>query len=341
MSYNYMVRLKPVDCYYFGGETTLGEGEAQNYYVRSNRLPQVSALVGIIRYEILRQHGLLSYDPTQAGTLEKVEQLIGSQGFSMDKGPETFGIIQKLSPLFVENQAEGRFYTPLPLDDGMKVNLPDAVCSFSASSTKALPAELEGYDPKKYDNYQYWVSGDGDKLAENKIFYSREQVGITKNGKAEDEKDAFFKLILMGLDDAFNFAFQLETSEPIAEVRQGLCALGGNRSIFRMDVTTLDEQKEPEDFCTYFRSLKREGRLLLLGDAYLTDQERDELPFFWGESTCNRYIVTPHNTGHHWKKPAKTAKLYYLLARGGVIYGAQRGQLQSSRLCNVGLNIFI
>lgn len=100
MNYRYMVRLKPIDCYYFGGETTLGEGKAQNYYVKSNRLPQVSALVGIIRYEILRQNGLLSYDPEQGGMLKQVEQLVGPQGFSMGDGSNAFGIIRKLSPLF-------------------------------------------------------------------------------------------------------------------------------------------------------------------------------------------------------------------------------------------------
>lgn len=339
MSYTYMVRLKPIDGYYFGGEKTLGEGDAQNYYVKSNRLPQVSALVGIIRYEILRQNGLLSYDSGKEETLEKVKRLIGRQGFSMDEGgPETFGIIKKLSPLFVENRQEGQFYTPLPLDDGVEVSLLEEKCSFSPTSTQALVTDLEGYDPKTYNNYRYWVSGNGHKLCEDEIFYTREQVGITKNGKPENEKDAFFKLVLMGLNEAFNFAFQLETSERMDEVRQGLCTLGGNRSIFRMDLT---KQEEAIDFCTYFQKLKREGRLLLLGDAYLKDEERDQLPFFWGTSTCNRYIVTKHDKAHHWRKPDKTEKLYHLLARGGVIYNVSAESIQSSRLNNVGLNIFI
>lgn len=339
MSYTYMVRLKPIDAYYFGGEKTLGEGDAQNYYVKSNRLPQVSALVGLIRYEVLRQNNLLSYDPKQKDKLKEVERLIGRQGFSMDEdGPETFGIIRKLSPLFVENRQERRFYTPLPLDDGVKVSLLEEKCSFSATSTQALVTDLEGYDPKTYGNYRYWVSGDGHKLDADEIFYTREQVGITKNGKPENEKDAFFKLVLMGLNEAFNFAFLLETSERIGEVSRGLCALGGNRSIFRMDLTKLEK---PFDFCEYFQGLKREGRLLLLGDAYLTDEERDQLPFFWGTSTCNRYIVTKHDQAHHWRKPDKTEKLYHLLARGGVIYNASAESLQSSRLNNVGLNIFI
>lgn len=342
MNYKYMVRLKPIDCYYFGGETTLGEGNAQNYYVESNRLPQVSALVGIIRYEILRQHGLLSYNPEQEKTLKEVKRLIGCQGFSMDNAQTTFGIIQKLSPLFVENRAEGKFYTPMPLDDGLEIQLrPEVNCSFSATARQAMAVDITGYDAKGYKNYKYWVSGNGHKLDEHEIFYTREQVGITKNGRMKNEKDAYFKIILMGLNEAYNFAFLLETDEPIEEVRQGLCALGGNRSMFRMDLTKLDKQKEPDNFCDYFQNLKREGRLLLLGDAYLTDEQRDALPFYWGTSLHNRYIVTPHDQKHHWRKPQKTSKLYYLLARGGVIYHASQDTLQPPHLNSVGLNIFI
>ncbi len=342
MSYKYMVRLKPIGCYYFGGETTLGEGTAQNYYVKSNLLPQVSALVGIIRYEILRQNRLLSYDINQKDTLAQVKRLIGSRGFCMGDSSKTFGIIQRLSPLFIENQAEGEFYTPLPLDYGLEIQLRSEVnCSFSAYANNAKVADIIGYNAKDYDNYTYWISGNGNKLRTDELFYTKEQVGITKNGRAENDKDAFFKMILIGLNDAYNFAFILETSEPVAEVRQGVCALGGNRSMFQMNLTALDVHKEPSDFCDYFQSLKKKGRLLLLGDAYLTDKQRDALPFFWANSICNRYIVTLHDQGHNWRKPLKTQKLYHLLARGGVLCCAPEDVPRPDCLCNVGLNIFI
>ena len=58
----YIVRLTPINSYYFGGEITFGEGVAQNYYVKSNYLPQASSLLGVMRYEVLRQNNLLSYD---------------------------------------------------------------------------------------------------------------------------------------------------------------------------------------------------------------------------------------------------------------------------------------
>ena len=91
----YIVRLTPINSYYFGGEITFGEGVAQNYYVKSNYLPQASSLLGVMRYEVLRQNNLLSYDKTNSQQLEQVKYLIGERGFNMDDD-SSYGIIQLL-----------------------------------------------------------------------------------------------------------------------------------------------------------------------------------------------------------------------------------------------------
>lgn len=335
--YLYMIRLKPVGEYFFGGEVTFGEGSEQNYYVHSNRLPQVSTLLGVVRYEILRQRNLLSYDVKNKDVLDKVGKLIGHQGFTMIQGVDGYGIIHQLSPLFVERRETGRFYTPMPLDYKQDVKFDDGTpCAFSSSCVQKKAVRIAGYDAKNKNNYRYWVSGDGEELAEEKIFYEREQIGITKNGRNPNEKDAFFKMVAEGLRDGFNFAFTLETAEPIEEVCR-LVVVGGNRSMFTMSISRMEPQKE-DYFQAYFKVLRRDGRLLLLGDAFLTDEERDRLPFFWAVSQCNRYIVTPHAKGHGWDKPRKT-KLYRLLARGGVIYASKAPS--PTYLNCVGLNIFI
>ena len=56
----YLIKLKPMGPYMFGGETTFGEGTKANYFARTNLLPQTSALLGVVRYEILRQNNLLN-----------------------------------------------------------------------------------------------------------------------------------------------------------------------------------------------------------------------------------------------------------------------------------------
>lgn len=334
----YIVRLTPINSYYFGGEITFGEGAAQNYYVKSNYLPQASSLLGVMRYEVLRQNNLLSYDKTNRQQLEQVKYLIGEHGFNLDDD-SSYGIIQKLSPVFVENKRSGKFYTPMPLDDGIQISFQsDTECSFSSVCKQSKAITMKGYDYKHYDNYRYWISGDGEKIDTKAIFYEKEQIGITKSNREDDDQDAFYKMVSVGLRDSYNFVFILETSIDINPVEKEVVYMGGNRSAFVMSIVPFEN--EPTDFfCTYFSSLKRSDRLLLLSDTYFTDQERNDFPFIWADMICNRYIVNQYEKGHSWNRPLKTV-LYHLFARGGAIYTSETIS-PNPHLNRVGLNIFI
>lgn len=334
---HYMVRLTPIGSYFFGGEVTFGEGGKQNYYVKSNPLPQVSSLLGLMRYEVLRQQGKLSYSKDET-TLREIETLIGQQGFSINYKTDSYGIIRSISPIFIENQSEERFYTRMPLDEGIDFCFEkDIECSFSSSCEQHYGVNLKDYDYKNFSNYMYWISGDLHKIDEDSIFYNREQIGITKNGRKANEQDAYFKMVTAGLKSGYNFAFTLETTQEINEVADEMVFLGGNRSVFKMNITKIEQKQD--FFCSYFSGLHKEGRWLLLSDAFFTDEERNKIPFFWATSICNRYIVTPHKKGHNWHLPEKT-NLNYLLSRGGVIY-TDSALLPNAHLNHVGLNIFI
>lgn len=334
----YMVRLTPINSYYFGGEITLGENTVQNYYVKSNYLPQVSSLLGVVRYEILRQNNMLSYDKNDKRQLDQVKSLIGSRGFSIDDTLESYGIIQKLSPVFVEDKNKCCFYTPMPLDNGIQVAFDSSTeCSFSSSCIQSKIVTMSGYDYKNYDNYKCWVSGDGEKIDASAIFYEKEQIGITKSNRENDDQDAFYKMISVGLKSPYNFVFALETSMEIQAVEKEIVFMGGNRSSFVMSITPF-EDGDTDFFCSYFSGLKRPNRLLLLSDTFFSDRERNDIPFIWANMVCNRYIVNSCEKGHSWNRPQKT-ELYHLFARGGVIYDAAVDQ--HHHLNNVGLNIFI
>ena len=335
---HYMVRLTPLGSYFFGGEITFGEEGKQNYYVMSSLLPQVSSLIGLMRYEILRQNNLLSYNK-DSETLSKVKGLIGEKSFSIDNTSiESYGIIKKISPVFIECKKEKAFYTPKPLDYGIDIKLSDDIeCSFSSSCLQKQGVIMNGYDPKEYNTYQYWINGKLKDKNVEEIFYKDEQIGITKNGRNENESDAFFKIISAGLRKEYNFAFKLETFQEINEVTDEIVFLGGNRSAFMMNI----EKTETNDtyFEDYFKALHKDGRFLLLSDTYFTDKERDSFPFIWGTSLNNRYIITESQNGHNWKRPQKS-DLFHLFARGGIVYTDVKPEA-APYLNNVGLNIFI
>ena len=333
---NYIVRLTPIDSYFFGGEVTFGEGTNQNYLVESNLLPQVSTVLGVMRYVILRQENLLA--AKSQDDFERVKSLIGEKGFCMDPKVTNYGVIKQISPVFVENYADHKYYMPMPLDFGYDVRSDeDFEFLTEAFAYKKKGIEIEKFDCKNYDNYQYWIDNSGkEKLKESAIFKEVTQVGITKNNRRDDENDAFLKQKSYRM--AYGFCFTLSVSlDYDLDVSDSFVFMGGNRSMFRMQI-----EKKNYDFKTTFSALKKDGRKLLLGDAFFTDKERESMPFCWGCAVANRYIITNYSSSKKWDKPVKTEKLFKLLKRGGVVLADCEDEIPAKEyLTNVGLNIFI
>ncbi len=352
-STRYLVRLAPIDAYFFGGEVTFGElknenqnenqeeNQKQNYLVKSNYLPQQSALLGLMRYEILHQNELLFVKgKAKEGTKTKVEELIGDKGFDPKDFRSSYGIIKRISPIFIENQ--GVYYTRMPLDAGINVTLDNKMAYYNGID-KPLPV-LKGYDYKEYDNYCYWCSDNiSNKIKESEIFIETERIGIQKNRT----EDAFFKQTLISLKEGYNFAFTVDIDNKLEE-ETTIATLGGNQSRFKMEIIecTSENNLENFDFCKYFAPLASKNRILLLGDAIIPDAIRDKIDFIWGNCIENRYIVRTVDEGHSWGKPKKTEALYHLQSRGSVIYhkkgiAAIKPELSNDSYQTIGLNIFI
>lgn len=340
-STRYLVRLTPIDAYFFGGEVTFGDNKNQNYLVKSNYLPQQSALLGLMRYEILSQNDMLFGEGKNVDK-NKVEKLIGAKGFDPNETQSTYGIIKRISPIFIENQ--GVYYTRMPLDTGINVTLDDKKQkAYYNGIDKPLPI-LKGYDYKKYDNYCYWCSKNiSNKINESDIFIETERIGIQKN----KTDDAFFKQTLIRLKEGFNFAFTIDI-EGVLEAKSAIVPLGGNQSRFKIEITECNKENNLNDFdfCEYFKPLANENRILLLGDAIISDANRDKIDFIWGNCIENRYIVRAVSEDHSWGKPKKTEALYHLQSRGSVIYhkkdiDAIKEAIRIKSYQTIGLNIFI
>ena len=117
-----------MDWFFFGGERTLDDGKSADYISHSNKFPQQSALLGMIRYQLLKQHNLLSQFPyTENKPTEKeiMKALIGEQSFRMTERKAKslgLGVIKQISPLMLieckDDTSSRSIYFPLPLDDG-------------------------------------------------------------------------------------------------------------------------------------------------------------------------------------------------------------------------------
>ena len=340
-TYKYIVRLTPVGSYFFGGETTFGDGKNQNYLVRSCILPQVSAVLGVLRYEILRRNNLLETGAeNDAEKKEKWPEYIGKP-FNIETPASSYGQIREISPIFMERKSDGVLFTPCPADLGYEVTFGnDEKVSYFGEEIPHPLIIKQGTntfcDFKHYDNWKKWIGTDGKTIDADKIFINDERVGINKLDGSSDRDKAYFEQTQIRLGDGYHFCFSVTTSEKLDE-KPVFVQMGGNRSTFKMELESADE-----DLVGKFREvLQRNGRLLLLGDAWIKSDERDNLDFIWGERIVNRYISNIHK----WNGNRSETMLYHLLGRGSVIYANDKRLTELKKnddnLSKVGLNIFI
>lgn len=354
--YSYLVRLTPLAPYFFGGENTFDEGAKANYLARSNQMPSQATLLGMMRYVVLRQRKLLGLKDQEA-----CKKAIGPASFSFDhsvdpQGRETdYGLIARLSPLFLRDDQVGDYFTAMPLDDFMEFGMEKGRSYLSGKVLAAIPCAKD-LNVKTYDHYLHFLNPDCERLADRLreryqnepalqvVFHEEEQIGITKNKKERHgtDEDAFFKQTLVTLHPDLSFAFVVTTHKPL-QTETDMVFMGANRSMFKMEISQPDPL--PDFFSSgeknYFARLARPGRYLLLSDAYLQPALWQAADFVWGQAVANRAIESQVSQGLSWKKPKKSA-LYRLQARGSVLWGAHLDELLTMpAFQQVGWNIYV
>lgn len=369
MSKSLLITFKPVDYYFFGGENTFGQSsDERNYLVRSNRLPQQTGIVGLLRH-IMLEAGLN----------------IGLEGFNPDSPQvQSFGQLHGISPLFLQGETEAGKCFLLPgsklwLARGaeLQVNYPpeDSGWGYTggADFKTALPEvkyTLDGSEEHYTEkNYQadYWmemstgaeVKADGELDEDNKakgIFLSSLHIGIDKMRRMQDaanDLDAFYKQEFLSLAPGYQFAVRAEVDE---EVDSAIF----NRSIhFGGENRTFQVKGEPWTAVHdgwWNPSLiygTHSDRIVLTSDAFVDDPKA----LF---ALCRLVVakVKPFRSIYLTKKDGdadqyrnlhlkKQKVLRYLIERGSVLFpfSGKAGQVEnlirkSVNYCNIGYNHF-
>lgn len=361
------------------------ENIKSDYFVHSNQLPQASTILGVMRYTILKVNGLLIKNAKDASkNADKRIELIGKGGFSIANPPaDGYGVIKSISPVFVEDFRK-HVLMPCPVDCGYDVSFtPSAVQGNKDNKAKLLPEvkctkENKFYDEekkllfpyKKYDNWKYWMNEEGLQVQTEEIFADAEQIGIRKGEACEDDKAFYkqtFKTFVKEYEEKdektgeikrrtphdYEFVFLTDVEDErlksLTESKEfsDIVQMGGQRSMFRISISRADDQKA--DIKDWFKDtdtfLSTDKKVVLMSDAYLKQEDWDGFDFVWGESICNRYIVSDTNTPCEGK-PKKTEKLYRLLSRGSVIFHNDINKVMialdsNQHLKQVGLNQYI
>ena len=231
----FLIELTPVEPYFFGDENAFKAGEKNpSYYITSLPLPPANSVIGMLRYTLLEQSGLLSTDGSYTDT-EKVTSLIGGKSYTVN-GENSFGAIKSISPLFITDK-NGNKYIPTPLNHKTSESkyTPIAMRGNKIKTSHgeiAVPASKE-FDAKNTVGSSF-MNIDNGEIAKDIISTDSDiRVGIDKNKKDE----AFFKKAYCRMKKGYSFAF---TAEVDFELKNTICYMGRERSPFVMTVTECD-----------------------------------------------------------------------------------------------------
>lgn len=307
----YLVTLKPLEPFFFGGDRTFGTWgeESSNYLVHSRAFPQQTALLGMIRKEMLMQSGLLTKkrrgewidDKNQ----DKAKALVGDAKFLFNQ-EQDFGMLKNISAVFLMKKGK-KFIKKVNID-----------------RYPYKEGFLENYNSKE-DIYDNFVSLDGDvTLTFNDIFKPVEQIGIKKGGG----DNAFFKKTSYLLKDDFSFALYIESD---FELTSSYIILGAETSTFKMQLTPTKEKLEYVD---------RNGYVTLLSDAYIDVPIKEHCTFAITSEISFRYLENEFKGQHRTFKKSKNIFLY---EKGSVFIEPSQAlmdSLNNQNLQKVGLNIY-
>lgn len=355
---NFLITLKPVTPFFFGGENTFGEGGEANFFVRSNYLPQQTTLLGFLRYELLLQNNLLGTNPKDTNWAA----LIGPDSFKEtgDGFTSDFGAIQSLSPVFLSNGME--HYICQSFDWGMEdITVNDstvkerlfpvayaaagkgnAYCSAAPKTIPSLTINGKNFSQKK-GTRSLWVNSSGTVMRqweheegfekgkgfENGFFIPQQQVGIfRKTKRTKDDTGDFYKKVSYGLNDDFAFSFFAQLDLPAGKkLGFRIVTMGGERSVFEMTITPAAETFETLFTARLFSGGRADTRkaIVLTSDAYAGTEVLSRCSFAITDTVPFRNITTAQQQNGNYIKIrgealSKRTELLYLLKRGSIFF---------------------
>lgn len=305
----YFVTLTPRQLFFFGGE----QGETADYFLKGSYLPQQTALLGLVRHQILLQNNLMENNRIKDDT--EAAKWIGAQSFEFNKPNITFGKIDKISACYLVRNSEGVQTKFLPFHQ--------TYCS----KIKRLGTNfyLTDYDPKK-DYPEVWKSVDkNESVTIEEIISEVTKPGVDKNykGKTEDGDKAYYKQVWLKMKKKeFSFGFYVTLADDVA-FNTNEVGFGKENAAFLMEVSAPLEKIES------FSDVDAPTTLLLTSDTYVEEDIITKADFAVTDTVPFRNIVSPTSASTDYYKIDKTqnpsnnrksAVRLLLLKKGSVFY---------------------
>lgn len=347
----YLIKLKPLTPFFFGGELTfnngLNEKDEKNYFAKSNRFPQQTTILGMLRKELLIQDELFKekWADYSKENKAKMKELIGDKSFAVGKDLD-FGKIDSISPVFIFSE-NNEYFIPSAKDRGLKYIKKDSCRSNISNENNFVP--ILKYDPPKKDAEFYntkdglqdlFISHKGSEKKPDQIFSEFEKTGNFKNKKESDD-EKFYKQLFYQMEQDYSFAFFAEVD---FELENSIVSIGADGSHFKIEVTETEES-----FAKLFIKNPEKNKITLLSNT-LADQEIYEHCEFAITETINFRSTTLRKGKFKIKsdKESKRSKSdkFNMLKQGSVLYVKDgeldnlKAKLTDKNLQKIGYNIF-
>ena len=252
------VVLKPLAPYFFGNERGLQYndnktqmGNARRYFIRSNVLPNQSALLGALRY-------LGIETPSSSYQLSPADETrIGGKSFRIDAVDQSFGMIQKISPLYLMKNEDESLFFPAPFFISA-VQTGDQAQNhvYEALNTDCGERWIPAYFREKTVNFDQFIKlKDGSLIKGEDIFRYQTRIVINRKRRYQgsaiqyDKNDKDFIKKQYVVMDGFSFVYYAEVTNAFFEFLKprsiSTVFLGQGKCPFAVSITDAgDEGKE-------------------------------------------------------------------------------------------------
>lgn len=321
MNKTYLITLTPTGKFFFGGDMTFSVNEKEtdftSYIIRSNKFPQQTSLLGMLRFLVLRNDEDVFDNSSQCITdRDKATTLIGPKSFEMSGSEGCFGVIKSISPCFIQAKKENGDWTTLslePMDSNLKVDFSEPTEAVLNGVEVDIPQT--NFDPKKHQEPSYKTKGCVQTFKESDIFKTDISNGINRDihtGKTDD--NALFKQVSYRLKEGFRFAFYAEVDLDKIVDYKGVVSVGADNSQFVIGISECQQQKEAET----------SGNVVtLMSPAYLTKEDLSSVRFAITDTIPFRSMKTNTDSVKSYNKRDKIygySEKVYLFATSSVFY---------------------
>lgn len=290
----YLITLSPTGKFFFGGEMTFQVGadkdsdfnnEFSSYIIKSNRFPQQTSLLGMLRFLILSNAGEPVFKDNRIVDKGKAAERIGKESFKMTESHKrrNYGYINNISPCFLMN-GDNRVNAPA-LGEEYDFCMTDEIAFINGRTVRIPKSDFNAKNGME-DAFECY-------------FVEDRRMGINKDyeGKkrADNEEKALYKQINYRFNKDFprlKFAFyaDVDSKLDLALYDGQLVSLGADSSMFVVGISKAEEPEVKEE---------SNNEVILLSPAYLESENLKDVDYAITQQIPFRCLSTNLDTENY------------------------------------------